>query len=307
MFHMPGASSQDPFVPQAGEAQLAAALRADVTKLAEEIGERSMRKPAALAESVDFIERSFRSAGLQPARQTYQIDGQDCHNIEVEIRGASRPEEIVVAGAHYDTVPACPGANDNGTGVAALLALARDLAGAKPARTLRLVAFVNEEPGYFQSEQMGSWVYANRCRARGENVVGMFSLETLGYYSDAEGSQQYPPGVAGLYPSTGNFLAFVGNIATGDLVRRAIGVFRENCDFPSEGGAFPESLPGVGWSDHWSFWRAGYPALMVTDTAPFRYPHYHLATDTPDRIDYARLARVVRGIREVVSDLAGEE
>ncbi len=273
--------------------------------LAGKIGERNLQQPAALAASADFIERSLREAGLEPMRQRYEIAGQPCDNIEAIITGSSRAEEIVIVGAHYDTVPGSPGANDNATGIAALLALARELAGTQPERTIRLVAFVNEEPGYFQSDQMGSWIYASRCRERGENVVAMISLETLGYFSDEEGSQQYPPGVGALYPSTGNFVAFVGNIDSGDLVRRCIGVFREQCDFPSEGGAFPESIPGVGWSDHWSFWRAGYPALMVTDTAPFRYPHYHLASDTPDRIDYARLARITRGMRAVVEELAG--
>jgi Zn-dependent M28 family amino/carboxypeptidase len=191
------------------------------------------------------------------------------------------------------------------TGVAATLALARRFAAAKPARTLRFVAFVNEEPPCFQTDTMGSAVYAKACREAGDDVRAMVSLETLGCYFDAPGWQQYPaPGLSLAYPSRGNYVAFVGNSASKALVREAVGTFRAHCAFPSEGTALPEWVPGVGWSDHWAFWREGFPALMVTDTAPFRYAEYHTARDTPDRIDYERLARVVSGLVHVVGRLA---
>ncbi|MCI0362486.1 MAG: M28 family peptidase, partial [Phycisphaerales bacterium] len=197
-------------------------------------------------------------------------------------------------------------ANDNGSGVAATLALARAFAESKPDRTLRFVLFANEEPPYFQTENMGSLVYAKRCRERGENTVAMLSLETIGYYSDAPGSQTYPIKPIGwVYPTTGNFIGFVGNYNSRKLVRQAIKSFRAHAQFPSEGGALPGWIPGVGWSDHWAFWQAGYPAIMLTDTAPFRYPHYHSIHDTPDKLDYDRMARVVDGLRPVVADLAG--
>ncbi|WP_428939770.1 M28 family peptidase [Fontivita pretiosa] len=160
------------------------------------------------------------------------------------------------------------------------------------------------EPPFFQTEAMGSLVYASRCKQRNENVLGMIALETIGFYTDAPNSQQYPPPLAMLYPSTGNFIAFVGNLASLRLVQRCVGSFRAHAQFPSEAGVAPESIPGVGWSDHWSFWQQGYPAIMVTDTAPFRYPHYHQPTDTPDKLDYDRTARVVAGLSCVVSDLA---
>jgi Zn-dependent M28 family amino/carboxypeptidase len=223
--------------------------------------------------------------------------------LEAEIRGDTKPNEIVVIGAHYDSVVNCPAANDNGSGVAAVLALARRQAGQAVGRTLRFVAFANEEPPYFQTEQMGSWVYARRCRRRDEQVTAMFSLETIGCFSDAPKSQHYPPPFGLLYPSTGNFIAFVGNSKSAPLVRQAVATFRDNEPFPSEGGALPNAIPGVGFSDHWSFWQEGYPALMVTDTAMYRYPHYHESTDTVDKIDFDKMARVVRGLASVIDSL----
>jgi Zn-dependent M28 family amino/carboxypeptidase len=231
------------------------------------------------------------------------VQGRACHNIETEIRG-SRPE-IVVIGAHYDSVFGSPGANDNASGVAALLALARRFAGKPAAQTLRFVAFVNEEPPYFQTEQMGSFVYASRCKARGDRIFAMISLETIGYFSDKPGSQSYPsPGLGAFYPRTGNFIGFVGNFGSRALVRRAIGLFREQGKVPSEGAALPSFIPGVAWSDQWSFWQCGYPAIMITDTAPFRYPHYHESTDTPDKLEYDRFALVVSGMEKVIAELA---
>jgi Zn-dependent M28 family amino/carboxypeptidase len=151
---------------------------------------------------------------------------------------------------------------------------------------------------------MGSLVYARQCRQRNENIVAMLSLETIGYYSTAKGSQKYPFPVGLFYPSRGDFVAIVGNRANARLVRRCIASFRRQASFPSEGAALPGRLPGIDWSDHWSFWQAGYPGIMVTDTAPFRYPHYHTEQDTPDKLDYERLARVVAGLDKVLEDLA---
>ena len=173
------------------------------------------------------------------------------------------------------------------------------------ARTLRFVAFVNEEPQYFQTPQMGSFVYAARCQSRGDRIEAMISLETIGYYSNEPRSQGYPaPGLGFLYPRTGNFIAFVGNVASRSLLRNVIGEFRRYAQIPSEGGALPAMIPGVGWSDQWSFWQHGYPGIMVTDTAPFRYPHYHAATDTPDKLDYDSMTRVVVGLEKVIHHLA---
>ena len=178
---------------------------------------------------------------------------------------------------------------------------------AKLSRTIRYVAFVNEEPPFFQSDKMGSVVYAKRCKERGEKIVAMLTPETIGCYFDEPGSQKYPSILGWFYPKVGNFIIFVGESESGSLVSKCVGLFRQYAQFPSEGGAAPKSIEGVGWSDHWSFSRHGYPALMITDTAPFRYPHYHTARDTPDKCDYDRMARVVEAVARVVEHLANEE
>jgi len=302
---MPGKSYRGPRLPStADESVLSGELRRTVVKLATEIGERSTENPTALNAAADFVQSEFESAGYAVERQPYDADGLTCYNLAVELPGTVRADEILIIGAHYDTVPDCPGANDNASAVAALLALARYSAHNPCDRTLRLVAFANEEPPHFWSPTMGSLVYARRCRERGERVVGMITLETLGYYSDQPGSQRYPWPFSLLYPSRGDFLGFVGNLSSRQFVRDAIGAFRQHARFASEGAALPGLIQEAGWSDHWSFWQQGYPALMVTDTAPFRYPYYHTPQDTPDKLDYDRLARVVVGLRAAIRTLA---
>ena len=304
MIRMPRKSYSGPLPPLTSqELELSKTLRRDVEQLAGGIEERNVEQYLALVAAANFVQSSLQSAGYFVQRQGYTVGTRTCHNLEVEIAGVNRPEEIVVIGAHYDSVTGAPGANDNASGVGAMLALARSFAGKKPARTLRFVAFVNEEPPYFQTESMGSLVYARRSSERGENVVAMISLETVGYFSDAKGSQSYPKPFSLLYPSTGNFIAFIGDVSSRQLVRDAIGSFRRHAKFPSEGAAVPGGIDGVGWSDHWAFWQVGYPAIMVTDTAPFRYSHYHTDKDTPDKIDYDHMARVVMGLENVVEEL----
>jgi len=278
-------------------------LRRDVQTLAGDIGERNLNRYPQLQAAAEFIESSFVRAGLQAKRDSYTLNSVLCHNIDAEVRGSS--PEIVLIGAHYDSVVGAPGANDNGSGVAATLALARRFAARSTSKTLRFVAFVNEEPPFFQTPQMGSFVYASRCKQRGDKIAAMISLETIGYFSDAPHSQKYPaPGLGIFYPTTANFIGFVGNFHSRALVRRAISLFRAQQKIPSEGAALPAFIPGVSWSDQWSFWQHGFPAMMVTDTALFRYRHYHEPTDTPDKLDYDRFALVVSGLENVIVDLA---
>jgi Peptidase family M28 len=307
---MPGknVSKAEPLSPD--EVVLREELRANVQKLAGEIGERNMWHYAQLNAAAVFIEDSFSRAGLRTRRDSYEMRGQACHNIEAEIPGApqgaavSSPPPVIIIGAHYDSVFGSPGANDNGTGVAATLALARRFVSAKPKSTLRFVAFVNEEPPYFLSGEMGSLVYARRCKERGDQISAMISLETIGYFSDAPNSQTYPsPGLGVFYPKVGNFIGFVSNVHSRALLRRVITLFRKNAKIPSEGASLPAFIPGVSWSDQWSFWQHGYPAIMVTDTAPFRYPYYHSSNDTPDKLDYDRFTLVVSGMEKVIEDL----
>lgn len=304
MIKMPGKSFAGPLPPLTEEQTLLAdELAADVQQLAGSIGERNVFEYQSLQAAVEFIETSLSDAGYKVRKQDYSAESRICSNIEVQLTGTARSEQIVVIGAHYDSVLNCPGANDNGSAVAATLALARRFASRQTPRTLRFVLFANEEPPFFKTDQMGSVVYAKSCRDKNENIVAMLSLETMGYYSDEPKSQKYPFPLNLVYPSTGNFIGFVSNLSSRRLLHTVIASFRKNCSFPSQGGAVPEFIPGTNWSDHWAFWQQGYPAMMVTDTAPFRYQHYHTPEDTPDKIDYDRLARVVSGLEKVITEL----
>jgi len=304
MIRMPGESFQgtaSPLTP--AEEALRVELIIHVQTLGSEIGERNLAHYPQLLSAAQYIEDQLSQAGWKVRWDEYQLQAKSCYNLEVELTGAS--PQIVLIGAHYDSVFGSPGANDNGSGVAALLALAERFAGSQNRKTLRFVAFVNEEPHYFQTSQMGSYVYAERCRKRGDQIEAMISLETIGYYSSQPGSQHYPlPGLNLIYPGTGNFIGFVGNVGSRALLREVIREFRRHAQIPSEGGALPAAVPGVGWSDQWSFWEHGYPGIMVTDTAPFRYPYYHSASDTPDKLDYESMTRVVAGLERAIRHLA---
>jgi len=286
MIRMPGQSYRGELAAlDSAQRQYQTQLQRDLAILAGDIGERNVFIHTALEKASAFLQDELKQAGFTPDLQQYEIMGTTVANIEVEIKGVTHPKEIVVIGAHYDSVAGSPGANDNGTGSVSVLALARAFANSTPARTLRFLLFVNEEPPFFMKEGMGSLAYARRCRERKEDIVAMVSLETMGHFDDRKGSQKYPVPFSLFYPSSGNFIAFVGNTGSRDLVRRSIQTFRMRARFPSEGIA--------------TF------GFMVTDTAPFRYPHYHQMTDVPDQVDYARLARVVAGLEHVIAELAG--
>jgi Zn-dependent M28 family amino/carboxypeptidase len=280
-------------------------LRADVEMLATTIGERHIWRAQSLQPAADHIRSSLFAAGYAPQTQSYDVHRIRVDNIEAVRQGSSLDREIVVVGAHYDSVAGSPGANDNATGIAAMLELARRFALVATARTIHFVAFVNEEPPFFQTSQMGSVVYANAARARGDQVVAMLSLETLGYYSEEPGSQTYPAELGGGLPDRGNFIGMVSNLGSADLLERVRSAFTARTPFPIAAAPAPADLPGVGWSDQWAFWQAGYPGMMITDTAPFRYPWYHQAGDTPDKIDFPKFATVVDGIEAAVAVLAG--
>jgi Zn-dependent M28 family amino/carboxypeptidase len=246
----------------------------------------------------------MNATGYRPVSQWYSVGGRRCRNIEVEVRGTDQSGEVVVIGAHYDSVPGSPGADDNASGVAVMLALARSFAGTRPARTLRFVGFANEEPPYFWSDDMGSVVYAKKCREHGDRVVAMLSIESVGFYSTSPKSQRYPAGLGFLYRSTGDFVAFVGNVSSRPLVHEVLRTFRSAGALPSIGAAVPNAVPGAGWSDHWAFWKQGFAGIEITDTAPYRNPYYHTPGDTPNRLDYDHLARFTWAMQAVVRELA---
>jgi hypothetical protein len=288
------------------ELQLRDRLSAEVSYLTVNIGDRSFVRPQSLRVASDYLSGCLREQGYTVIEHPYSVDGEKVNNLEASLAGTDGRLGQVIVGAHYDSVAGTVGANDNGTGVAAVLEIARLMRQLKLRRTVRFVLFVNEEPPYFQTSQMGSRIYAHQLRSEGLPVSAMISLETIGFYSDEPGSQKYPPVLSLFYPSQGNFVTFVGNLESRGLVRESVRGFRESTRFPSEGIAAPADWLGVGWSDQWSFWKEGYPGIMVTDTAPFRYHYYHTPNDTVDKVNFDRTARVVEGIRKVVEELANK-
>ena len=267
-------------------------LRAHVHKLAAQIGERNVFRPQALRQAAEYVEQVWFEQGYEVVHYLYDVKGERWANLEVSRYGKERPSEIILIGAHYDSVVGSPGANDNSSGAAALLELSSRISGWLPGRTVRFVAFVNEGLPFSQTSQMGSRVYAQTACQRGDDIRAMISLETIGYYSNKRGSQHFPPLFNFFYPSRGNFIMFVSNLRSRALLRRAVAAFRAHSDFPVGGVSAFGALSGVGWSDHSPFWSKGYRALMVTDTAPYRYPYYHIAQDTPDRVNYEAMACV---------------
>jgi Zn-dependent M28 family amino/carboxypeptidase len=291
---------------------LPARLFRHVDMLAGVIGERNVRsRYGALEASARYIEDTLTSFGYTPRAQEFPAMGKPVRNIDAELTGTRRPERVWIVGGHYDSIEGSPAADDNASAVAGVLELARLLA-AEPCRdTVRFVTFVNEEPPFYKGPQMGSVVYARRCRQHDETIRGMINLEMIGYYRQERGTQEYPLPLGKrpwkwLLPSRGNFITFVGNFASASLTRRCKRLFRKSVRFPTLWVAAPDRLDGTGMSDHWSFWQQGYPAVMVTDTAFFRNPHYHKFSDKPDTLDYPRMAKVVTGLAGMLRRLANK-
>ena len=306
MTGMPGKPHDGALPPlTAEEASLAAALKTQIATIAAR--EHNVAHHGELEKVARHIEATLASFGYSVGRQEFSADGKPVRNIDavIEPLADNADPDVIVVGAHYDSAPGTPGANDNGSGAAAVIELARllrDLDG-KSRKRIRFVLFVNEEPPYFMTEAMGSLRYARALAQRRERVVAMYSLETIGFYSSKPGSQHYPAPFGLLYPDRGDFIAFVGMLGSRQLLQETIRSFRAHTAFPSIGGVAPGFVPGIAWSDHWAFAEQGFQALMITDTAPFRYPHYHQPSDTPDKVDSEKLARVVKGIERVIRDL----
>lgn len=302
---MPGPAFTGPLPPLTpNQQQLRIALETHVRALAQDIGVRSDETYANVQRAAAYIERTLRGLGYDVVSQEYSVDNRVYRNLEATLRGTSRPQEVVVLGAHYDTAEGAPGADDNASGVAGVLELARVFANERQSRTVRFVLFPNEEPPSFPTADMGSRHYATTARERNDQIVAMVSVESIGYYDTEKGSQRYPFPLNFAYPDVGNFIGFVSNLKSRSLLHRAIAAFRAHATMPTQGAAAPSWVPGVWWSDHWSFWREGYEAIMISDTAPYRNPFYHTPEDTADKLDYDRMARVVHGLTHVVRAIA---
>ncbi len=303
---MPGpafARALPPLTPE--QNVLRVRLEGHVRALAHEIGVRSDDEYANVQRAAGYIDSVLRSFGYAVVSQEFAAGGRTYRNLEATLAGTTLRHEVVILGAHYDTAEQAPGADDNASGIAGVLELARLFARTPQARTVRFVLFPNEEPPWFPTAAMGSRHYAAAARARHDRIVAMLSIESIGYYDTERGTQRYPFPLNLAYPDVGDFIAFVSNLKSRGLLHRAISAFRAHANFPTQGAAAPAWVPGVWWSDHWAFWREGYPAIMISDTAPYRNPFYHTPQDTPDKLDYARTARVVDGLVHVVRALAG--
>jgi hypothetical protein len=305
--HMPLHSYRGPLPTlTADQAALRDRLADHVRYLSSKIGERNVSHPSSLLAAKGYLRTTLQDIGYEVTELRYFVGKVEVTNLEVVVPGADSSKTVLV-GAHYDSAQNTPGANDNASGVAAVIELARNFHNTRPRQTLRFVFFVNEEPPFFQTDRMGSLVYARKLRENKVSVSAMLSLETIGYYSDTTGSQHYPFPLGLIYPSRGNFIGFVSNPESRELLLRAIRTFRATSTFPSEGLAAPSEWPGIGWSDHWSFWQENYPAIMITDTAVFRYSYYHSPHDVASNIDLQKTARVVDGISNVIKSLAEQD
>lgn len=282
-------------------------LKRTVTFLAGHVGSRGYTQIDALNRSADYIASEFSMYGYNISEQTYKVNGTVYKNVHVEKRGNKMPDKIIVIGAHYDTVSGTPGADDNASGVAGLLELARLLVREPLVKTVHFVAFSLEEPPFFRSKSMGSYVYAKGLKKKGRDVEGMVCLESIGYFIDGPDTQLFPlPFFRFMYPDTGNFITFVSNYQSKDFLKRAKRAFKKGTDLPVESISTFSFIPGVDFSDHRSFWKFGYDAFMVTDTAFYRNPNYHESGDVPETLDYARMAEVILGLESAIKELASD-
>jgi Zn-dependent M28 family amino/carboxypeptidase len=279
-------------------------LRSDVERLVA-LSPRDAASPEGNDHAAVFVRDAFVEAGLEPTFQTFEVEdgARPSRNVVARVGPAEGPR--VVVGAHYDACGALPGADDNASGVAALLELARMLAKHPPSGPVELVAYANEEPPDFATPAMGSVHHAEALARSGVEVKAMLCLEMVGYFDDAPGSQRYPVApMAAIYPTRGDFIAVIGNVGGASLVRDVKRAMAGASPLSVESINAPEAIPGVDFSDHRSYWARGIPAVMVTDTAFYRNDRYHTARDLPDTLDYARMADVVAGVHAAVVALA---
>jgi len=291
-----------------------ARLANHVRKLSVDLYPRSFEQFAHLDAAARYIEAQLQQSGAAVSRQDVVVQEAHYRNLIARFGPAHGP--LTVIGAHYDShgnpgaatdargysgLTHTPGADDNASGVAGLLELARLLGQHPPSHPVELVAYTLEEPPNFRSANMGSVWHARSLKAAGREVRLMLSLEMIGYFSDAPHSQRYPvPALALLYPERGNFIALVGKMGRFQDTRSAKALMAGATDLPVVSINAPRLLPGIDFSDHRSYWDLGYPAMMVTDTAFQRNPHYHHAGDTWDKLDYVRMGKVVQAVYSVV-------
>jgi hypothetical protein len=281
-------------------------LKRHVHVISTEIAPRDCEHPENLAKAAAYISDRLAEQGYIPRNQEFKADGKPYKNVSATFwpPGMEPETPVIVVGAHYDSYNELPAADDNASGVAGLLELARLIKEKPPRFPVELVAFANEEPPYFQTAGMGSLVHARSLKQGNVEVLAMFSLEMIGYFTDQSWSQDFPfPLLRLFYPSTGNFIAVVGDLNNRRLAREVRNSMRSAMRVPVYSISAPAAIPGIDFSDQWSYWTQGYPGVMITDTSFYRNKAYHTAGDKPDRLDYERMADVVSGVYQAVADL----
>lgn len=280
-------------------------LKRHIIALSVDLGERNFIRYENLEKAANYIKQGFKNYGYSPEEQVYHLEGRPFRNIIATKMGGALPKRVIIICAHYDSVIGSPGADDNASGVAGLLELASLLSKDNPNKTIKFIAFTNEEPPFFIGKDMGSLRYVTEAKKKGEDIEVVLCLESIGYYSEEKKSQGCPLGLSLFYPDKGNFIGLVSNLASYPFLKRIAKEFKKNSNFPLECLVAPIFLaPAISFSDHWSFWRFGYKAVMITDTAFYRNPHYHSLSDTAEKLNYEYMAKVVGGLYRVLLDLA---
>ena len=291
------------------EANIERNLRLHVDRLAGLIGPRAFSRAGSIEATLGYLRGQWNAMEWDIESETYDAIGHEATNLVIEKSGTSLPDQIVLLGAHYDTVSGTPGADDNASAVAVMLEVSRLLRHHASRRTARYVAFACEEPPYFHHDAMGSQQHARAARERNESIVGMLCLEMVGYFRDGKGSQRVPETIPRwlhwAFPNRGNFLAAVGNLASSRLCWKFRRGFKRGTRLPLFSIALPEHIREIRLSDNSSFWDQKYPALMLTDTSFLRNPNYHMETDTPETLDYSRMTQVTLGVAAAMKKLLG--
>lgn len=278
-------------------------LRSHVVMLSETFAPRNYKRIWNLNKCADYISQQFEAAGADVSEQTYEVEGREYRNI-IACFGPETDSRIVI-GAHYDSYQDTPGADDNASGTAGLIELARLFGKAELKQRIELVAFTLEEPPFFRTGNMGSARHAYALRMDDVEVELMICLEMIGYFSDEPGSQIFPSAMLKMiYPDTGNYIAVIGSMGERRQAKFFKEIMRGATDLPVESMCAPKDFPGLDFSDHLSYWKNGYKALMITDTAFMRNGRYHGSADTADTLDYDRMAKVVLGVYEAVMEMS---
>lgn len=277
-------------------------LKKRVETLVNTYKNRYHKDTASLNACSEYIYSGFKQAVPNVFFQEYEVNGWKYRNVIARIGDPSKP--VVVIGAHYDVCDSLPGADDNASGVAGILEAAVQLKDYKGEYCLELVAYTLEEPPYFGTQAMGSYIHAENLNWEKRDVAGMVSVEMIGYFSDEEGSQGYPYGIMRwFYGDKGDYILLTKKMFNGNFTRHFSRGFRKSGHIRTKKIGAPKSLTGIDFSDHRNYWLLGYDALMLTDTSFYRNHNYHRASDTPDTLDYKRMAKVVDALVAAIQAL----